>query len=179
MANLPTSANCGDLIEWTDSFESGSTGYGILRHVESGTVIRIDPTISGTSWTLNIASEKTASAPSGLYSVGVIVTLNSERLTHDRGTITLAAPLDRPMEQTHARKMVALLERHLEGRIDDAEGRGLESYTVNGIPITKLSHLDARSMLDKYRRDVANENIANRARLGLGTGRRIQTYFDL
>ena len=74
--------------------------------------------------------------------------------------------------------MVSMLEQHLEGRIDDDEGRGLETYTIGGVPITKLSFESARNLLEKYRRDVETETVAARAAAGLGTKRRILTRFE-
>ena len=74
--------------------------------------------------------------------------------------------------------MVKALEAHLEGRIDDGEGRGLETYTVGGVPITKISLMDARELLTKYRRDLDTEIAKARADAGLSNGRTIYSRFE-
>ena len=178
MASLPSSAYCGDTITWTQTLTSGTTGDVVLRHVDSGHIVTIEPSISGETWTVTVAPIDTAEAPSGVYSVKLLTLLAGVRETVDVGTVTLKEPIDRPARISHVRKMVTLLERHLEGRLDDESGRGLESYTVGGVPITKLSFMDARMLLEKYRRDAEQERIKIRSELGLGTGRRIQTHFE-
>jgi hypothetical protein len=178
MASLPTSAYCGDTIAFTATFESGTTGEVYFRHVETSRVIFIAPSISGTDWTITVAPIDTAEAPAGIYAVKAITDLSGVRKTVDMGNITLLEPIDRPPRMSHVRKMVGLLERHLEGRIDDEEGRGLENYTVGGVPVTKITFSDARRLLVDYRRDLQNEIAKERAALGLGTGRRILTQFE-
>jgi hypothetical protein len=178
MASLSTSAYCGDTLVFTETYASGSTGKVYLRHVDSGKVVEIAPSISGTTWTITVAPIDTASAPAGIYSVKAVTELAGVRETRDIGTITLLAPIDRPSEASHTRKMVGLLERHLEGRIDDDNGRGLESYTIGGVPITKLSFESARLLLEKYRNDLKAEVSAERAALGIGTGRRVLLSFE-
>lgn len=179
MATLPTSAFCGDTIEFSATVESGSTGHAIFRHVDSGHVVKITPVISGADWTITVAPIDTAEAPAGLYAVALLAVDSSDvRETLSVGSINLAEPIDRPARASHVRKMVALLEAHIEGRIHDDQGRGLESYSIGGVPITKLSIMDARTLLTKYRADLETENIATRAALGLGTGRRVLTQFS-
>jgi hypothetical protein len=178
MASLPTSAYCGDTIAFTVTLPSGTTGKAYFRHAESGRVVEVAPSISGTEWTITAAPVDTVEVPSGIYSVKLITELSGVRETVHIGTITLLEPIDRPARQTHTRKMVTLLERHIEGRIHDDEGRGLETYTIGGVPITKLSFLDARTLLEKYRRDLQSEIVKERAALGLGTGRRVLVQFE-
>lgn len=177
MASLPLSAYAGDTIEFTATVETGSTGKAYLRHVDSGKVIEIAPSISGGTWTVTVSPLDTVEAEAGLYAVALVTELAGERATVDCGTFTLLEPINRPTRESHARKMVSLLEAHLEGRLADDEGRGLESYTIGGVPITKVSLNDARALLVKYRDELQREIIKRRAALGLGTGRRVQTTF--
>jgi hypothetical protein len=178
MASLPTSAYCGDTIVFSDTYASGSTGKVYLRHINTGKVIEITPSIAGATWTITVSPIDTVSAPAGIYAVKAITELAGVRETQDLGSITLLSPIDRPAAESHTRKMVGLLERHLEGRIDDDSGRGLESYTIGGVPITKLSFADARMLLEKYRADLKSEISQERAALGLGTGRRVLLSFE-
>jgi hypothetical protein len=74
--------------------------------------------------------------------------------------------------------MVKLLEAHLEGTYQRRGGQGIrKSYTIGGVPITKLSFSDAKMLLSEYKRDLFSEQSRRRAELGLGTGRRIKTTF--
>lgn len=177
MASLPSSAYAGDTIEFTATVATGSTGKVYLRHVDSGRVIEITPTISGATWTVTVSPLDTVEAEAGIYTVALVTELAGERATVDCGTLTLLEPVNRPTRESHAKKMVSLLEAHLEGRMHDDEGRGLESYTIGGVPITKISLLNARDLLVKYRDELQREIIKRRTEAGLGTGRRVQTHF--
>lgn len=177
MASLPTSAYAGDTIEFEATVETGATGKAYLRHVDSGKVIEITPSISGDTWTVTVSPLDTVEAEAGIYSVALVTELAGERATVDCGTFTLLEPINRPARESHARKMVALLEAHLEGRVSDDEGRGLESYTIGGVPITKIALDRARDLLVRYRDELQREIIKRRTEAGLGTGRRVQTHF--
>ena len=175
---FPTVASAGDTITWTYPYSTGETSKAVFQHVKTGYMIEAEGVASGSLFDFTLSPTDTAEAPSGLYSAAIIITLAGVRETTQVGTLALKAPIDRPFQASHASKMVKLLERHLEGRIDDGDGRGLESYTIAGVPITKISQVEAKSLLDSYRRDLANEAIQRRTELGLGTGRRILTSFQ-
>ena len=175
---FPTEASAGDTITWTYPYATGETAKAVFQHVKTGYLISTEGTASGAEFDFTLTPTDTAEAPSGLYSAAVIITLAGVRETTQLGTLSLKAPIDRPFQESHASRMVKLLERHLEGRIDDENGRGLESYTIAGVPITKISQVEAKSLLDSYRRDLAAEAIQRRTELGLGTGRRILTSFQ-
>lgn len=177
MASLPNQAYCGDTITFTASFQEGSSGKVILRHTATGGIISIAPTISGGTWTIAIAPTDTAEAEAGEYLVRAVVDLDGVRSTSDLGIIRLLAPIDRPSRVTHIRKMVALLQSHLEGRLDDTEGRGLESYTIDGIPITKIAIPEAVKLLDHYKRALQTEIERERAEQGLTSNRIFNTTF--
>ena len=178
--SFPSSAYASDTISWTDSgFTSGSTVMAVLKHVATGTVITTMGTESGGIWTFTFTSQETSTAPAGNYQVSTVeLSSSGSRETSKGGTMELLEPVDRAPTETHAAKMVRLLEAHLEGRLDEEGGRGIESYTIGGVPITKISHMDARSLLVGYRRDLANEEQKRRVAMGMGTGRRILTSFE-
>jgi hypothetical protein len=69
------------------------------------------------------------------------------------------------------------LERHLENRLDDTEGRGLESYTIGGVPITKIAIPEAAKLLDHYKRALQTEIDKERAEQGLTSNRIFNTAF--
>ena len=178
MASLPDSAYLGDTLEFDLTVPPGSTGHVVLRHADTGHVIKVDPSISGSAWTVTIPPGKTLEAPEGIYIVAAIATLSGVRSTTVAGSVTLQSPIDRPARESHAKKMVAMLEAHLEGRLHDEQGRGIESYTIGGVPISKIAIPEARKLLAEYRRDVQNEQSKERAAAGLGTGRRVLPRFE-
>jgi hypothetical protein len=174
---LPTSIVAGDSFELTEPSESGYTAKVILRHITENRIISIAGVDASGEWTFTFLKTDTSEAPTGVYVGSLITETAAIRETTSIGSITLTEPLDRPAKESHAAKMVKLLEAHLEGRISDEEGRGLESYTIGGVPITKLSFSDAKMLLSEYKRDLFSEQSRRRAELGLGTGRRIKTTF--
>lgn len=179
MASIPDSAYCGDTVEWSQTVEaSGMTGKAILRHIETGETITLTPSVSGNVWSFTMHPEESIEKPSGLYIVALITELSGSRETVSGGKITLMEPIDRPQRESHARRMVKILEAHIEGRMHEEEGRGLESYTVGGVPISKISIPEARELLRRYRIDVQQEIAQSRVEAGLGGGSRILTQFE-
>lgn len=177
--SIPSSAYAADTITVTDTgYTSGSTITLVMKHVATGVVISSIGSESSGTWTFTLSSTETATAPAGNYAISTVsVSTTGVRATKSLGTLDLKEPADRAPQESHAAKMVKLLEAHLEGRISDEGGRGIETYTIGGVPITKISHTEARELLVGYRRDLANEEIRRRASMGLGTGRRILTKF--
>jgi hypothetical protein len=177
MATIPTTAYCGDSISFNATFAPGSSGKVVLRHTETGRVISITPTITGEKWLIDIAPIDTAEADAGEYIVRAVVEIGGARTTEPLGSIRLLAPVDRPARSTHIRKMISLLEGHLENRLDDSEGRGLESYTIGGVPITKIAIPEAVKLLDHYKRALQTEIEKERAEQGLTSNRIFNTTF--
>lgn len=177
--SIPSSAYAADTITITDTgYTSGSTVSLVMKHVATGVVITSIGSESSGTWTWTLASTETATAPAGSYALSAVeLSTAGVRETKSLGTLKLKEPADREPQETHAAKMVKLLEAHLEGRISDDGGRGIETYTIGGVPITKISHTEARELLVGYRRDLANEEVKRRASMGLGTGRRVLTKF--
>lgn len=183
-SGIPAELTAGDSLSWLEGAPDGADddaslrAWHFFRHIDNGTSFRADGAASGSGWVYALTPNDTAKAPAGTYAISQVIEGSGTRTTIQKGSIKILEPLDRPIVETHAAKMVRLLERHLEGRIDDGEGRGLESYTIAGVPITKISHTDARGLLTDYRVDLANERRKARADAGLGTGRRILTEFQ-
>lgn len=181
----PASMTAGDSLTWRESAPDGAANDPDLRatyhfrHMDSGALFSADGVSAASGWEYTLKGLDTAEKPTGLYGVSLVITgAGGTRTTIAKGTLQLLIPLDRPATESHAAKMVRLLQSHLEGRIDDGNGRGLESYTIAGVPITKISHTDARALLVDYRIDLENERRKERAAAGLGTGRRILTEFQ-
>lgn len=178
MASLPSRAYCGESLEFTATVTAGATGSAHFRHIDSGEVVTVALSVSSTTATATFPPEKTANLPAGIYIVALTLETDGTRSVESVGKITLQAPPDRAPLPSHARKMVKALEAHLEGRIADDEGRGLETYTVGGVPITKIGIVQASELLDKYKRIVAAETAKARADAGLSNGRTIYAQFE-
>lgn len=176
--SLPSSATAGTDISWTQTATvSGATATMVFNHFDTGITFAVEATESGGLWSFALDPVKTASAPTGQYSTALIIESSTGRTQTNGSAFKLNPAIDRELEESHAAKMVRLLERHLEGRIDDAEGRGLETYDIAGTPITKISHLDARKLLTEYRSDLRAEQDKRRRDMGLKSNRIIKIEF--
>lgn len=84
--------------------------------------------------------------------------------------IVQADPLEGEEASFNAR-MVAALTASIEGRIDDANGRMLESHTINGQSIAKMPIEQQQALLERYEARWRKEQDLQRMALG-GSGRR-------
>jgi hypothetical protein len=173
--SIPATHTAGDALSFTASGDA--TSRAVLRHVSTGDIYRVDGVEEGAVIRFTFPGIQTAEAAPGVYAVSVI-TESGGRATRNLGTLRMLSPADRPARQTHARKMVNALQAHLEGRISDDAGRGLESYTIGGVPISKIPIEQARLLLEKYRVDLKREEEDMRRELGLRDRRIVKTYFN-
>lgn len=178
MASLPASTYCGESLEFTETVTSGATGNAVLRHVDSGTIVSVALSVLSTTATATFPPEKTANLPDGIYTASLVMDVSGSRVVSKVGTIKLLEPPDRNPAESHARKMVRVLEAHIEGRMDDEGGRGQESYTVGGIPITKIPIPEARKLLTAYRAELQAEIKKARAAAGLSPGAIVYSQFE-
>jgi hypothetical protein len=173
--SLPLSHRAGDLLEFTAPGDM--TSRCILRHSVTGRIYEVTASsVSGDEATFIFQPSETASAPVGTYAVAII-TETGGRSTEQIGTLNVLVPFDRAPQESHARLMVGLLEAHLQGRIADDKGRGIESYTVAGVPISKIPIQEAALLLTNYRVQLAADEDKERAGLGLSNRRIIRTRF--
>lgn len=176
--SLPDSAIAGTTITWTQPVTvEGAVAKMVFNHFKTGKTFSVEGEESGNLWTFTLAAVETSNVPTGLYSTALVIESASGRTQTNGASFRLTPAIDKELEETHAAKMVRLLESHLEGRIDDNQGRGLETYTIAGVPITKITHLEARALLKEYRQDVRAEEQQRKASMGLGTGRTIKIEF--
>lgn len=176
--SLPDSAIAGTTITWSQTVTvESAVATMVFNHFKTGKTFSVTATESGGDWTFTLAPVETASVPTGLYSTALVIESAAGRTQTNGASFKLTPAIDRELEESHAAKMVRLLESHLEGRIDDSQGRGLETYTIAGVPITKITHMEARALLKEYRQDVRAEEQKRKAAMGLGTGRTIKIEF--
>jgi hypothetical protein len=173
--SLPSTHRAGDVLSF--SAPGDATSRAILRHSVTGDTFEVmASSASGGMALFEFPGSATASARVGTY-VAATITETGGRVTKQIGTMRMLAPFDRAPVETHARKMVGLLEAHLEGRIADDKGRGVESYTIGGVPISKIPIPEAASLLTNYRVQLAREEDEERMAMGLSDRRIIRTKF--
>lgn len=173
--SLPSSHRAGDYLTFTESGDS--TSRVILRHSVTGQMIEeTASSVTDGVATFIFPPSSTASARVGTYVAGII-TGTDDRTTRQIGSLRMLAPFDRAPVETHARIMVGLLESHIQGRVADDKGRGVESYTVGGVPISKIPIPEAAALLTSYRVQLAREEDEERVAMGLSNRRIIRTQF--
>jgi hypothetical protein len=161
----------------TFSDTGDSTSRAILRHSVTGQIIEVAASsVANGVATFDFPPSSTASARVGTY-VAAIITETGGRSTRQIGALRMLAPFDRAPVETHARIMVGLLESHIQGRVADDKGRGVESYTVGGVPISKMPIPEAAALLTNYRVQLAREEDEERVAMGLSNRRIIRTQF--
>ena len=81
--------------------------------MDSGVMFSADGAAAASGWEYTLKAVDTAEKPVGLYGVSLVITSDGTRTTIRKGSFKLLIPLDRPATETHAAKMVRLLQAHL------------------------------------------------------------------
>lgn len=169
----PATLIAGDSYAWTEAAPTGSPDVEAAYHyrgddpaayfVASGA---IDPE-DATQWIFTLTAADTAEMPPGDYTARLIVrgTATGDRTTTDRGALQLDPNPDLPAGETHAARVVRLLEAHIEGRLP----AGLESHNIGGQQIAKIPLLEAEQLLTRYRNVLRTETEARKMRDGRGS----------
>jgi hypothetical protein len=140
------------------------------RLVTDGTDVQFTATQDGATdgYAVSVAAATTAAVPvTGRvrYYAWVVATADAtDRTTVDEGWVTLLpdpATVTATASQTHAEKMVALLEAELESRA--ASGLSIQGYTVAGRSLQYYSHDEIRKLLGQYRAEMNRERNGGRS----------------
>lgn len=154
---LPSRLVAGDTYHWQDTPEDidDVTGYEVVfRSVEESDIsFSVTGTDQGTYFQFQLAESVTASLDGGDYSITKVITESGGRKSENAGKLVLLPNPSNDPQKTFAQRMVELLEKHIEGRLPE----GLESHNIGGVPIQKLSFLDAQNLLDIWKSRVAHE----------------------
>lgn len=160
----PTIAQAGNFWTWTRQFndfpvaDSWVLSYafrGISRLVWDTAWVSND----GTTFTVAIPSTATATLKAGRYVWTAYCTLVSARYTAAAGVVVVTPNLDTAADgaqQTHAEKMLAVVESELEARITGT-GSAHEGYAVAGRSIQKMSVTTLNGLRAKYQAEVYRE----------------------
>jgi len=116
-------------------------------------------TDDGTTWTIEIPSATTAIIAAGGYTWQARVTDASETYTAEDGVLTVEPDPETATAgafQSHAERMVAVIESELEARITGT-GSAHEDYMIAGRQIRKIPVGELKTMLGRYRSEVRRE----------------------
>jgi len=177
----PLAVTAGDSVAWERALSDypASAGWVVTYALRGpGTPINLTATAAGDVHVIDLAASATASWVAGRYLVAGFATKTTERATFYEGALdvapnpaTLAAGYD---ARSHARRALEAIEAVLERR---AAADQL-AYTINGRSLQRTPFAELIVIRDRYRRDVASEDAAQRLAQGLGNPRRtIRTRF--
>lgn len=161
----------GDFLQWkkTDYAQVyDPTLYTLEYHARiagGGNEISIVATNGGTYFLIQADSTVTASYNDGFYhwQADIIRISDQNRITIDRGTVTVVADLDQNSSdpRTHSEIMLSKIQSLLEGKAD----QDVSSYSIAGRSLTKLSFqelIDAEKYFaEKVRQEVARLDAKN------------------
>ncbi len=193
MANLFDVANAptvepeqivrGDFVLWkrTDLFEDYPDSAYSIQYVSRNSgggnhEFIVEGSVTGTEWIFEIASAASADfdVSDHHWQLEVIRSSDSSRIVLERGHWKILHDLDLNADpRTHAEIMVDKIESLLEGRADS----DVDSYSIAGRSLSKLSFDDLIKARDYYRSQVKQEKAAELAERGLNTGATIQVRF--
>jgi hypothetical protein len=147
----PTRLVAGDVYHWQEvpaNIADVSSYVITFRSISDSSV---DFSVTGADETTQFKFELDGATTSALdgdeFAVTHLITYSWGRETSTDGKLIL---LDNPTAdptKSYNQRMVDLLEAHIEGRLPE----GLESHTIGGVPINKVSFLDAQTLLSDYR----------------------------
>lgn len=174
---LPSTINIGDTATWTHSDPAYPATAGwvlVYTLINAANKYTVTTTASGDDYLATITATDSAAMQAGQYKWLARVsrtTTTLEAHTVGEGVVTLRdnfAALDTLDVRSHAVKTLAAIEATLEGRATSATAE----YQIAGRALKYIPIPDLLVMRDTYRREVKQEQAANRLAAGLpNTGR--------
>lgn len=164
-------------MTWTDTFKDyPATTYTFVcaLYSESGKVFQASGVASGNSWVFGLTSIQSSLLTFGYYTWTIFAFQGADRYTVEQGKTTVLPDLLNDLVQTHASKMVEIIEAYFQGNLET----GLEKYNIDGKSIDKIPYIELMSIYNKYRVTVIAEKKKLRALQGqTPIGQNIQIYF--
>lgn len=100
----------------------------------------------------------TKTLPAGQYTLTVWATSANNRYTVAQYQLTVVANLATGTPaQSHAQKMLALLETAIYNRVNGNSDGGIENYAIDGTAVSKLSMEQLQKMRARYAAEVSRE----------------------
>ena len=180
----PTSLVVGDFIQWKKT--SLAAAYPPATH-SATYVARIASGQSGeiqmtaierpTYYLFQVTSATSAAFSTGFYhwQLEIVETASGNRIVVERGEFEAIADLDNngADPRTHAEVMLDKIESLLEGRAD----KDVNSYSIQGRSISKMSIADLLQWRDYYRKEVLKERRDNAIAQGKPTKTTVKVRF--
>lgn len=175
----------GDLVMWrrTDDLTVQYLGgthtltYAFRPAAGGSTVITIEADDEGDEWHAQLTAAHTAVMSVGRWYWSAYITRNSDnaRVQIDDGQVTVDANrvVDPSDTRSHARKVLDSIEAAIEGRAGDT----VQSYTIGGRQINKMSADELIKWRNYYLVQVEQENDAERLKNGLPAQNTIRARF--
>jgi len=184
-ATEPTGFVAGDLVMWrrvddlTVQYADGghSLTYAVRPAAGGATVVNATASVVGGEWRVSLTAAQTETMAPGRWYWSAYITRVSDgaRVQIDDGEFLIEAnrvvnPSD---TRSHARKVLDAIEASIEGRAGDT----VQSYTIGGRQINKMSADELIKWRNYYRAEVAAEDDAVRLENGLPAQNTIRVRF--
>lgn len=178
----PVKFTSGDLVQWREvSLESfASVAYSltyVFRPAGGGDDITVIGSVVSTEFHITIASSVTATMKAGRWHWQSYLTRVSDnaRINLATGTTDILPDLSTVADDTrsHAQRMLNQIEALIEGR----GATDVESYTIGGRQINKMSAAELTQWRTYYRNEVDAEDDVERRRNGLPSRNTIRARF--
>lgn len=174
----------GDFIQWkktalAESYPPALYSAEYVARVASGQSgeIKIQAIESATYYLFQATSATTAAFEAGFYhwQLEITQTSSGNRIVVERGEFEAIADLDNngADPRTHAEVMLDKIESLLEGRAD----KDVNSYSIQGRSISKMSIADLLQWRDYYRKEVLKERRDNAIAQGKPTKTTVKVRF--
>lgn len=175
----PSLLTAGDVYHWKEVPANIADVSSFVITFRSITNSANDFSVTGSDQTtyflFQLAGTVTEDFDSSEFTISNLITYSWGRETEQNGKLEL---LDNPSNdpaKSFNQRMVDLLEAHVEGRLPE----GLESHTVGGVPIVKITITDANNLLSDYKNRLALEQKSKlrKANPGRASGNSIHLRF--
>lgn len=175
----PATLRAGDTATWLRSLPDypASDGWALsYALVKTGTRITFSASASGADHLVSVAPATTSGWAAGVYTWSAKVSLSGAVYTVATGTVEILADYSAATSgldaRSHARTTLAALESWIEGRDMGVAEYQIAGRTLKTIPIEQLLKLR-----DRYRREVRQEDDAQRAAAGLPSRNKLLVRF--
>lgn len=175
----PATLRAGDTATWTRSLpDYPATAGWVLSYalVKDGARITFSASASGADHLVSVAPATTALWAAGVYTWSAKVSLAGAVHTIATGTVEILADYSAAVAgldaRSHARITLNALEAWIEGRDIAVAEYQIAGRTLKTIPIEQLLKLR-----DSYRREVRQEDDAQRAAAGLPSRNKLVVRF--
>ena len=155
----PTAIRVGDTISWTKTFDDFPATTYTLKYelVTSGTRIQIEASADGDDYAIAVAATTTVNWTAGRYHWESFAHDGNDRYHLESGVIDILPDFEVQTsgydDRSHAKKVLDAIESLLEGKFTS----DVESYTIAGRSLTKMSVEELLTARDRYRAEYNKE----------------------